>query len=318
VECTYSLGSSTISGTAPTYSPQNLPGSVGILTFFVTEVQGGTACPWTAPMANDVAFTTATSGQVSAPGTGSPVSFNLTSILPAASNPQDDQVTVNYFQYNGTTNTGASVLNVVQEVPVSETAVAGGATSFSLLVNASSPNNQNNYSLNFSPISGGTVCNALDSNNSPTTITCAINAAPPATTPVTVPMTAGSAVNFTLWVSVPANVTAANRGPERPPLFYAFLTFFPAIVLTGTGFFAFGSTRKKNALKRLTSTFGLLLLLAFLVLLPGCGGGFKANLVTPKQNTSTYSLTVMGYVTDGSNNVQGLEIFTVPLTVTTP
>jgi hypothetical protein len=321
VECTYSLGNNSIAATLPTYSPQlpNLATSVGTLTFFVTEVQGGTACPWTAQgTASDITLTTPTSGQVSAPGTGSPVSFDVSAISTLASSPQADQVTVNYFQYNGTTNAGASVLNVVQELPVPQTVVAGGATSFSLLVSASSPNNQNNYNLNFTPISSGTVCNALDPSGNPTTITCSVTTAPPATAPVSVPMSAGSAVNFTLWVSVPPGLKAANPEPGRPALVYAFLSFFPAIVLTGTGFFAFGSTRKKNLLKRLTSAAGLLLLLSLLVLLPGCGGGFKATLTTPTQTSSTYSLIVMGYATDGSNNVQGLEVFSVPLTVTTP
>ena len=247
------------------------------------------------------------------------MSLDVSAISALALNPQADQVAVSYFQYNGTTNTGASVLNVVQELPVPQTVVAGGATSFSLLVGASSPNNQNNYTLSFPTISSGTVCNALDPSGNPTTITCAVTSAPPAgATPVTVPMAAGSPVNFTLWVSVPAGLKAANREPGRPALVYALLTFFPAIVLTGTGFFAFGSTRKRNLLKRLTSATGLLLLLSLLVLLPSCGGGFKATLTTPTQTSSTYSLIVMGYATDGSNNVQGLEIFTVPLTVTTP
>jgi uncharacterized repeat protein (TIGR01451 family) len=321
VECTYSLGNSGIAATLPTYSPQlpNLATSIGTLTFFVTEIQGGTACPWSAQGTANVTLTTATSGQVSAPGTGSPVSLDVSAISALALNPQADQVAVSYFQYNGTTNTGDSVLNVVQELPVPQTVVAGGATSFSLLVGATSPNNQNNYTLSFPTISSGTVCNALDPSGNPTTITCAVTSAPPAgATPVTVPMAAGSPVNFTLWVSVPAGLKAANREPGRAALVYALLTFFPAIVLTGTGFFAFGSTRKRNLLKRLTSAAGLLLLLSFLVLLPSCGGGFKATLTTPTQTSSTYSLIVMGYATDGSNNVQGLEIFTVPLTVTTP
>jgi hypothetical protein len=58
---------------------------------------------------------------------------------------------------------------------------------------------------------------------------------------------------------------------------------------------------------------GLFLLISLLLLLPACGGGFHATFGV--HQTANYTLTVMGYVTDSSNNVTGVEIFTVPLTI---
>ena len=88
---------------------------------------------------------------------------------------------------------------------------------------------------------------------------------------------------------------------------------FPAIVFLSVGASAFAPRQRKRGLHRITCILGILLLLSLLLVLPACGGGFHANFITP--NSNSYTLTVMGYVTDGSNNVVGLDVFTVLLTV---
>jgi 4-amino-4-deoxy-L-arabinose transferase-like glycosyltransferase len=153
--------------------------------------------------------------------------------------------------------------------------------------------------------SDGTL--ALDS----TGLNYGISCAPVASVPLT-----GSAVNFTLQVTIPAGLNAANAPSHdhgKPILLYAFLLGLPAMVFVGTGTFAFGSQRQRLLLRRLTSGAALLLILTLLVLLPACSGGFKANF--GGTTTASYQLTVMGYVADGTNTVQGAEVFTVPLTI---
>ena len=119
-----------------------------------------------------------------------------------------------------------------------------------------------------------------------------------------------------MQVTIPPGLKAANNPTQEHrhrALFYAFLLGLPAVFLTGTGTFAFGSRRQRLALRRLTSVVGISLVLALLVLLPACGGGFKANF--GGNTAASFSLTAVGYVWDGANNVQGVEILTVPLNI---
>jgi hypothetical protein len=88
---------------------------------------------------------------------------------------------------------------------------------------------------------------------------------------------------------------------------------FPAIVFLSVGASAFAPRQRKRGWNRVTCILGILLLVSLLVVAPACGGGFKATIIT--QNQNTYTLTVLGYVTDGSNNVVGLDVFTVLLTL---
>jgi len=304
---------------------------------FVTEVAGGSNCPW-GPSANAPAppAATATSGitivsgstgQVSAPGTGSPLAFNLTPpIASTATVPQFDQISVNYFETGVTNDVGTSPFNVTQETPVTATSNAGVTSSSTLLVAASAAgnlNNQNGYTLTFAQVQGlnasavATICDAQNVQSDGTLVedssglNYGISCAPLTSVPLT-----GSAVNFALQITIPAGLKAANtptREHRKPTMLYAFLLGLPAIMFLGTGTFAFGSKRQRLALRRLTSGAGVLLILALLVLLPACGGGFQANF--GGTHTASYQVTVMGYVTDGSNTVQGMEVFTVPLTI---
>ena len=128
---------------------------------------------------------------------------------------------------------------------------------------------------------------------------------------MTLPGTQGS---FPLQISIPAGLKAANERSERgkPIFFYALLLGLPAIVFVGAGTAACAPKRRQLA-QRMTSMAGIALILALMGLLPSCAGGFNANFGGTK--ASSYLVTVMGYVSDGSNNIQGEEIFTVPLTI---
>jgi hypothetical protein len=117
-----------------------------------------------------------------------------------------------------------------------------------------------------------------------------------------------------LTVTLPAAKSAsAAQDRSKPAMLLAFGLGFPAIVFLSVGASAFAPRKRKRGWNRITCILGILLVLSLLVVVPACGGGFHADF-TP-QNTNTYTLTVMGYVTDGSNNVVGLDVFTVLLTV---
>jgi hypothetical protein len=123
-----------------------------------------------------------------------------------------------------------------------------------------------------------------------------------------------SAGSIQLSVTLPAAQSASvAHDRSTPAMLLALGLGFPAIVFLSVGASAFAPKPRKRGWNRITCILGILLLLSLLVVLPACGGGFHANFITPNQNT--YTLTVMGYVTDGSNNVVGLDVFTVLLTV---
>ena len=94
---------------------------------------------------------------------------------------------------------------------------------------------------------------------------------------------------------------------------YALFLALPAIVFVGAGTLTFGQGKREFSKKRLTSIAGILSVLLMLALSPSCAGGFNATF--GGKTTAPFSLAVMGYVTDGAGNVQGEEIFTVPLTI---
>jgi len=73
---------------------------------------------------------------------------------------------------------------------------------------------------------------------------------------------------------------------------------------------ALAPQRRKRGFQRIASLVTIAFLLSLLVLLPACGGGFKFTFT----NAATFTLTGMAYVTDASQNVVGVDVFTVPLT----
>ena len=333
VECSYSLGNTGTASTVPTYTPSITGGPYAL---FVMEVAGGSNCPW-GPSANapgpgpalgtaGVNIATGSTGTLTAAGTGSPVTFAIpTPIAATATVAQVDTITVNYFQVGPTDpqNVGSSTFNVVQEAPVAATVNAGVTSSATLAITASpaNPNNQSGDTLTFALVAGlngaatPTVCSvtALQTDGTyaldPSGLNYGVSCAQPA--PVALAGTQGS---FSLQISIPAGLKAANERSERgkPIFFYAFLLGLPAIVFVGAGTVACGPKRKRLA-QGITSVAGVILILALMALLPSCAGGFNANFGGNK--ASSYLVTVMGYVSDGGNNIQGEEIFTVPLTI---
>jgi hypothetical protein len=333
VECTYSLGNTGTAGTVPTYTPTVTGGPYAL---FVTEVAGGSNCPW-GPSANapgpgavqstsGVTIASGSTGTLTAAGTGSPVTFSIpTPIAATETAAQVDTITVNYFQVGPADpqNVGTSTFNVVQEVPVAATVNAGVTSSATLAVTASpaDPNNQSGDTLTLAFVAGlngaatPTVCSvsALQSDGTYATDPAGLNYGVSCAQPTGVAL-AGSQTSFPLQISIPAGLKAANERNERgmPIFFYAFLLGLPAIVFVGAGTVACGSKGKRLA-QRVTSIAGMILILALMALLPSCAGGFSANFGGTK--ATSFSLTAVGYVSDGGNNIQGEEIFTVPLTI---
>ncbi len=333
VECQYSVGNSTTaSSTVPTFTPSHMTSgptpTSDPFAIFVTEVQGGSNCPWTAANSSDptaIPVETGNTGQVSAVGTGSAITYNVTLLAQTATAPQFGNIQVNYFQVGPTGTVGTSTFNVAQEVPVAATVNAGIAGSSTLTVSGSSSgntDNQNGSTLTFALVQGlnsgaaSTVCSAtaLQSDGTyaldPAGLNYGISCAQPAAVSLT-----GAQTTFTLQISAPAGLSASvsKRSGREMLLLYASFLGLPAIVFLGAGTMAFGSWRKRPAMKRLTSVLAIFWIFALLVGLPSCAGGFNANFGGNK--ATSFSLTVMGYVTDSNNNVQGQEIFTLPLTI---
>ncbi len=299
VQCSYSMGNTAGAATLPTYSPL-LP--VTPFTFYVTENAGGSVCPWnTLTAGTGVSLGSGpTSGTIAAPGTGSPVEFGVSS---SGALPQTDSISVSYFQVETNGLVGTSTLAVTQEVPVSLT---GGTGTTTVNLTAS-----NAGTLAFSSAVGlqmTTICGAengsgeVDTSGNNYFITCAVQQVTGST----------AQIGVTVGAATPASRAPANRAQME--LLYSAGLGFPAIVFMGLGAAAFGPKRKRLALRRIASLLGVLLLLSLLVVLPACGGGFSATFATPSQ-VGTYTLRVMGYVTDTNNNVIAIEIFSVPMNV---
>ncbi|HEY6338145.1 MAG TPA: SBBP repeat-containing protein [Candidatus Sulfotelmatobacter sp.] len=306
VECTYSLGNSGSAGTLPSYSPL-IP--VTPYAFFVAENAGGSACPWNSLTTTaGITGIETTSGTVTAPGTGTSVPFGVTPIAANATGPQTDAVSVSYFQVNGASTTGTSTLSVVQELPVTLT---GGIGTTAVALTASSITTANPGTLAFPNVAGlgtgvATICGAQNSSGPDTSgnnyfITC------------TAQVTGNTAqLQVTIGAATPAS--RPRRNNTQLGLLYSAGMGFPAIVFMGLGAAAFGPKRKRQALRRIASLLGVLLLLSVLVVLPACSGGFSATFINPSQ-VGTYTITVLGYVTDINNNVTAIEIYSVPMNV---
>jgi hypothetical protein len=298
IQCTYSLGNTTATGTVPAYDPLT-PSTP--YTFFVTESAGGSACPYSLSPGAGITIAGQATGTITAPGTGSAVAFGVS---PTGNFPQNDQISVSYPEFDKGATTGTSTLTVTQEAPVSLTA---GVGTFSVSLTAG-----NQGTLNIPNVSWGTGVNGV-------TTACAVanNAGIFDATGnnyginCTAKVTNNTALLSVVVGPIPA---AAARKRKQLALFYAGGLGFPAIVFVGLGASVFGPKRKRLFLRRITSMLGVLMLLSLLVLLPSCGGGFSAKFIT--QQAASYNLTVMGYVNDPTtNNVTAVEIFAVPTSV---
>jgi hypothetical protein len=317
IQCTL-----TLQQTLPTFTPAVGDQTQGIVTpnqysIGVAVAQGGSACPYgSVPVAGGITPAAASgdgtvvtpealiSGQSATIATGTPgtVVFEVAA-APAASIPPGS-VTVPYFDatQNGNINT-LNPMPVGLEVAVPVSVVAGGTIApFSLPITLPQAANNTVTVPNANMAGVTTVCGAVN-----------INGPDPQNFGITCTATATSS-SVQLSVSLPAQV-AASRSRDRglPAMLFALALGFPAIVFLSVGASAFAPRERKRGFHRVTCILGILLLLSLLVLLPACGGGFKANFVTA--STNTYTLTVMGYVTDSSSNVVGIDVFTVLLTV---
>ena len=96
---------------------------------------------------------------------------------------------------------------------------------------------------------------------------------------------------------------------------YALWLGLPAIVFLGFGASALGSGHKQSGRRGRGKLLGLFLMLLLLALLASCSGGFKATVVPPGAANS-FSITVMGVVTDSAGQVTGVEIYTIAVPVT--
>jgi beta-propeller repeat-containing protein/putative Ig domain-containing protein len=310
IDCAFSLGSS--SSFLPVFNPATTTNTTNSYSFGVTETAGGSNCAWgnkpvvgiTIPASSVdgvVVLSTDTQGDVLTSVNGfSKVTLTVSTPTQAA---QTGSVTVPFFDPTATGDSGSLPLPVGLEASVPISAVQGGTIApFALPVTVAAAGTLNVPNINLTGVTS--VCGAVNStgtdpNNLNFGITCSATV---------------SAGSVQLAVTLPAASAAALRSHDRTPTMLLALGLgFPAIVFLSVGASAFAPRQRKRGMNRITCILGIFLLVSLLVVLPACGGGFHANFITP--NNNTYTLTVMGYVTDGSNNVIGLDVFTVLLTV---
>jgi hypothetical protein len=211
-------------------------------------------------------------------------------------------VSVPYFDPAGAANSSTLSLKVGLEAPSPVTVIKGGTISgFPVPATQFSTATLTVPNANVAGVT--TVCGAIDKdgaadpNNLNFGITCT----------ATAPSTGG----ILLSVTLPASSAILRRSP--PTMLYALSLGFPAIFFLSVGASAFAPQKRKRGWNRITSILGIFLVLSLIVLLPACGGGFKADFITG--GTANYTLTVMGYASDSSGNVTGIDVFTVPLTI---
>jgi len=309
VYCGFSLGSS--SSFLPVFNPATTTNATNSYSFGVTETAGGSNCAWgnkpvvgiTIPASSVdgvVVLSTDTTGDVLTAVNGfSQVTLTVSTPTQAA---QTGSVTVPFFDPTVAGNSGRLTLPVGLEASVPISAVQGGTIApFPLPVTVAAAGTLNIPNINLTGVTSacGAVSSAgADPNNLNYGIACSATV---------------SAGSIQLSVTLPAASAAARPVDRTPTMLLALGMGFPAIVFLSVGASAFAPRTRKRGLNRITCILGILLLVSLLVVLPACGGGFHANFITP--NNNTYTLTVLGYVTDGSNNVVGIDVFTVLLTV---
>jgi hypothetical protein len=310
VDCSFSLGSAgsflPILNPATTTNNVTTPNSY---SFGVTETAGGSNCAWgsspvigaTIPASSTdglVVLTTDTPGSIITSVNGfTQVTVDVTAPSIAA---QSGSVTIPYFAPVNPGNTASLVLPVGLEAVIPINAVqAGNIAQFSLPVTIAAFGTLNVPNINLLGVTS--VCSAVNSSGSDPNrlnfgITCTA-------------AVSGNSVN--LSVTLPADRTAsATHDLHSSMMLLALGIGFPAIVFLSVGASAFASKNKKPGWNRLTCILGILLLLSLFVVAQACGGGSKAAIIPPNK----YTLTLLGYATDSSNTVVGLDVFTILLT----
>lgn len=288
--CVFSFGATNGSPPqpTPTYTPSGPNGFP--ITLSITEVEGPVTdgCPWTVGGPFGIGILDLSISGSSNNGVGSSVHVGLD--LPAAQQTaQTGTLTVT------PTNPGEGApvsLNITEEAYLQTTATAGHFTE-PLTVSQSG-------TLVIPNIASGstipTVCSAsnfsgLDAVGNNFFISCSAE------------LSNGSPqLSITISSSTPALRTRAST-----VIFLgAVAMFFPTILLVRAG--ALEKTARERLSWRLIRTLALMPFGLSLFLLPSCGGGYKTSLIPPPP--VSYVLTVMGYVTDASGNVTGVEVFT--------
>jgi hypothetical protein len=285
VNCTFALENPLLisAGSPPAYS------------FSVVETAGGSNCPWTAATATSGITLTTDSGTNTAVNSAKPVNYQVAATANAGS------IKVSYFG-------GSSTFAVTPQSPQLLQSVVEGQTVNAVLM----PSGFGSGTLVRFPLLAGqnSVCSVA---NGPVTspnnfgITCS---APTTPLPGTVPLT----INVS---STTLSSLRRDHSPSRWAAMYALALGIPGIVFLGAGSSGFGKKRAKRRHRRLASRLGLGLIVLFVILLPACGGGFKANLTVPGAS-NTFTLTVMGTVTGPGNQVLGTQVFTLSIPVLPP
>jgi hypothetical protein len=290
--CAFSFGATNGSPVqpTPTYTPNN-PASVPF-GLSITEVQGGSSCPWTAATSN-IAIVAFLSDTPTGSNTGIGTSIPLPFFVPSAPTLTAHAATITVSPSGSGQGTSA-VLNVTQEGYLQTTASAGQFTE-PLTVSQSGtlviPNIASGSSI-------PTVCsasdfNGLDVHGNNFFISCSaqLSNGPPQ-----------------LSITISSSTPASRLRASTTMFVCAVVICFPAILLVRTATLGQITRPTLRLNRRIICTLNLGLLASSLLLLPSCGGGFKAVLTSPPP--VSYVLTVMGYVTDANGKVTGVEVFT--------
>ena len=308
VDCKFNLGSS--SSVLPVFNPATTATPANSFTFGVAETAGGGNCAWgdkpvvgvtingASPDGTVVTSLDTTGDVLTAVNGFSQLTIGTTTPVSAG---VSGSVTVPYFDPAPAGHSSNLTLTVGLEAPQPITIIKGGTVSgFPLPSSQFASSTLSIPNANLSGVT--TVCGAVDGNGNPDPANANFG--------ITCTATASSG-SIQLSVTLPASSASLHR--SAPSVLYAVALGFPAIVFLSVGVSAFAPKPRKQGLKRITGFLGIILLLSLVVVLPACGGGFHANFITG--GTANYTLTVMGYATDSSGNVSGIDVFTVPLTI---
>jgi hypothetical protein len=291
VKCTFVLENPLFisAGPPPTYS------------FSVVETAGGSNCPWSAAVPSETNITVTTplpkgQGINTAVNSAQPVKYQVPAIASAGT------ITVSYIG-------GSSTFAVTPQSKQLLQSVVEGQTVTAVLT----PGQFGSGTLIQFPLLAGqnSVCSVLNDLGKPSPnnfgITCSAPTTPlPGTVPLTIKVS-----------STTLSSSQKGQAPSHRAAMYALALWIPGIMFLGAGSPGFATGRGKRRHRRLVGMLGLGLIVLFAILLPACGGGFKANLTTPGASNN-YTLTVMGIVTGSGNQVLGTQIFTLSIPVLPP
>jgi hypothetical protein len=293
---TFTPATTTTITTPPTTTPNQY-------SFGVSVAQGGRACPYgSLPVAGGVTpGAVATDGQVATNlltgNSGTATSTSPQTVTFEVGQPgttvKHGFVTVPYFDATQTaTNQTVLTMPVTLAAQIPIIADPVSQTQEQKTFSLSDPNGG---SLTIPSGTGVPVCGAvsLATGQQYTGITCTVS---------------GNQIALTALVPQ----TSASLQDNRALVSVLFAFFLPGIVVLGTGFSAFTRNgSRQNWIKRIVC---MLVVLALLVLLSSCGGGFSPAALKPTGTGKSFTVTVMGYTTSGTS-VQGIDIFTIQLTL---